>query len=398
MDSSRRLVVDELADEPCIVDLWPLFRRFKQITDLRQPKGKRYPLPVLLSIAVLAKLAGQQQPQAIADWARLRVHPLCWLFGLGRHAMPVLRTWGRVFGQGLVADELEEIVCDFLHGAFYGPPPEGSVCAAIDGKTLRGTIRTDAPQGVHLLAIYLPRDGIVLAQMEIASKESEISAASQLLRHVELKGLVITGDAMFTQRKLSLQIVAAGGDYLWDVKGNQAALQEDIATLFEETEGHGERGAASPECVAGPVVSKGHGRLERRTLICSDRLNGYSSFPHMAQVFKLETHVTDLATLEETTHVRYGVTSLSAQRATAQELLALVRQHWGIESGLHYRRDVTLGEDRIHTCTGQAPHIHAILNNLIVGLLNHHKPDNMARGVREMTYQIERLMFRRCCT
>jgi predicted transposase YbfD/YdcC len=118
----------------------------------------------------------------------------------------------------------------------------------------------------------------------------------------------------------------------------------------------------------------------------------------MAQVFKIETHVTRLATMQETTHVRYGVTSLSAQRATAQDLLALVRQHWGIESGLHYRRDVTLGEDRIRPRTGHAAHVHAILNNSIVGLLHHHKPDNMARGVREMTYWIECLLHRRCCT
>ena len=71
MDSNRRLVVEELSDEPCLVDLWSLFQRWQGITDLRKAKGKRYSLPVLLSIAVLAKLAGQQHPQAIADWAAL---------------------------------------------------------------------------------------------------------------------------------------------------------------------------------------------------------------------------------------------------------------------------------------------------------------------------------------
>jgi len=398
MDSSRRLAVDEFANEPCIVDLWSLFGRLREITDLRKAKGKRYPLPVLLSIAVLAKLAGQQQPQAIADWARLRMRPVCWLFGLCRHAMPVLRTWQRVLGQGLDADELEQIVCDFLQETFSTAPSEGSVCAAIDGKTLRGTIRADDPQGVHLLAIYLPRDGIVLAQMEIDSKDNEISAASQLLRQVDLKGLVITGDAMFAQRSLSLQIVAAGGDYLWDVKGNQPTLQDDIETLFDAPESHTLSEQAVDWRAAKPSISKGHGRLEERILTCSSLLKGYGAFPHLAQVFKLETRVTNLATLEESTYVRYGVTSLSAQRASADELLALKRQHWGIESGLHYRRDVTLGEDRIHARTGHAAHVHAILNNLIVGLLHHHKPDNMAQAVREMTYQTERLLLQGCYT
>jgi len=108
--------------------------------------------------------------------------------------------------------------------------------------------------------------------------------------------------------------------------------------------------------------------------------------------------VTSLATGEETTHVRYGVTSLSAKRASPHELLTLVRQHWAIESGLHYRRDVTMGEDRIHARTGHAAHVHAILNNALIGLLHHHKPDNMARGIREMTFYIEHRLLRKYYT
>jgi len=398
MDSNRRLAVEELSDEPCLVDLWSLFQRWQGITDRRKAKGKRYSLPVLLSIAVLAKLAGQQHPQAIADWAALRTRILCRLFGLCRHAMPVLRTWQRVFGQGLDADELERIVCDFLYDAFHRPPSKGSLCAAIDGKTLRGTIRADDAQGVHLLAIYLPQDGIVLAQMNVEAKANEISAAPQLMRQVDVQGLVITGDAMFAQRTLSLQIVAAGGDYLWDVKGNQPMLQDDIVTLFDHGESNGAIQQDVAEATAGPDISKGHGRLEKRTLTCSSLLKGYSNFPHLEQVFKLETQVTSLTTGEVTTHVRYGVTSLSAERASPQELLTLVRQHWGIESGLHYRRDVTMGEDRIHARTGHAAHVHAILNNALIGLLHHHKPDNMARGIRETTFYIEHRLLRKYST
>lgn len=393
MDSSRRLAVWELADEPCIIDLWPLFQRWERISDLRKAKGKRYSLPALLSIAVLAKLAGQQQPQAIADWARLRMGALCPLLGLCRHAMPVLRTWNRVFGQGLDADELERIVCDFLHESFFMPPPEGSVCVAIDGKTLRGTIHAGDSQGVHLLAIYLPREGIVLAQMQIEAKANEITAAPHLLRQVNLQGLVITGDAMFAQRNLSLQIVAAGGDYLWEVKGNQPALQEEIVTLFDSSETLTQAEQSAGGLVTAHSVSKGHGRLEERTLTASSQLQGYSDFPHLAQVFKIETRVTNRTTHEVTSHLRYGVTSLSAQRASAEDLLSLVRQHWGIESGLHYRRDVVLGEDRIHVRTGHAAHVHAILHNLIVGLLHHHSPTNLAEGLRKTTYAVERLLY-----
>ena len=129
MDYNRRWVVEELSDEPCLVDLWSLFQRWQGITDLRKAKGKRYSLPVLLSIAVLAKLAGQQHPQAIADWAAPRTRILCRLLGLCRHTMPVLRTWQRVFGQGLDVGELERIVGDFLYDAFHRPPTKGSLCS-----------------------------------------------------------------------------------------------------------------------------------------------------------------------------------------------------------------------------------------------------------------------------
>jgi len=393
MNTSRGLLIWELSDEPCIVDLYPLFQRMVKVRDLRKAKGKRYPLWALLDIAVLARLAGQQHAQAIAQWARLRAVPLCRLFGLWRHRMPALRTWDRVFSQGLDADELDRIVCDYLYETFHTPPQEGRLCAAIDGKTLRGTIWAGNPQGVHLLAIYLPHNGVVLAQMEVKAKANEISSAPQLLRQVDLHGIVLTGDAMFTQRKLSLQVVEAGGDYLWDVKGNQPQLQEDIATLFDENENT----AVVEEFGTACTSTVGHGRSEKRTLTSSSLLKGYSHFPHLEQVFQIETEVTDLTTNQSSQQIRYGVTSLPPERASPKDLLAYVQQHWGIESGLHYRRDVTLGEDRIRARINQVAHVHAILNNIAVAFL-HHSPISMAYGLRCTSYKVERLVLGMCST
>jgi len=392
MYSSEKVAVWEVPAEPFIMDLYPLFERFEEVADLRRARGKRYPLPVLLSIAVLAKLAGQQHPQAMAEWAQLRARELARLFGLWRQTMPVLRTWERVFSQGLDVDQLDRMVCDYMRESFYTCPAPDKLCVALDGKTLRGTIWAGNPQGVHLLALYFPRDGIVLAQMEIASKANEITAAPHLLRQINLQGLVITGDAMFAQRTLSLQIVAAGGDYLWGVKGNQPALREDIATLLDPAEIATQTRQSAGDFRTAHSETRGHGRLEKRTLTASSLLQRYSDFPHLAQVFKIETQVTTLSTQKVTLYVRYGVTSLSAQRASADDLLALVREHWGIESGLHYRRDVTLGEDRIHARIGHAAHVHAILNNALVALLHERSSGNMARGIRKTTYVVTRLL------
>ena len=85
---------------------------------------------------------------------------------------------------------------------------------AIDGKTMRGTIPTGSSQGVHLLAAYLPAEGVVLKQVEVGAKRNEISAAPALIEGLDLKNRVVCGDAMHTQRELSVDVLAQGGDYL----------------------------------------------------------------------------------------------------------------------------------------------------------------------------------------
>lgn len=211
MDFSTLLRRCGLAGEACVLDLDRLFERWRTIPDRRKPRGLRYPLWVLLSIATLAKLAGYHHPQAICDWARLRTQELCRLFRLWRSSMPALSTWDRVFAQALDADALEQVVGQFLTEALGSAPAPGCGVLAMDGKVMRGTIRLNRPHGTHLLALYQPDRGLVLAQAKIEAKANEISVASPLLNRVILRGWVVTGDAMFTQRELSLQIVAAGG-------------------------------------------------------------------------------------------------------------------------------------------------------------------------------------------
>lgn len=110
--------------------------------------------------------------------------------------------------------------------------------------------------------------------------------------------------------------------------------------------------------------------------------------PSLTAGFQTEARVADLTTGEVTLPVRFGAASLSAPYASAKRLLRLVRQHWGTESALRHRRDVTMGEDRIHARTGDAAHVHANLNNFVVALLYRHSTDNMARGVRQTPCQM----------
>jgi hypothetical protein len=129
-------------------------------------------------------------------------------------------------------------------------------------------------------------------------------------------------------------------------------------------------------------VNKGHGRIEKRTIMVSTELNDYLDWPHLAQVFRIERIIWHEKYKGRTRQVVYGLTSLTPAEASADRLLSLVRQYWGIENGLHYRRDVTLQEDATRLTVGNAGHIMAIFNNLVIGLALQFGFHNLAKARR----------------
>jgi predicted transposase YbfD/YdcC len=181
---------------------------------------------------------------------------------------------------------------------------------------------------------------------------------------------MVTADALLTQRELSVQIVEAGGDYLWTVKENQGTRYRDLERLFApEPVVKGFSPASHDDFQTVSTFDHAHGRSEWRTLTVSSALQGYLDWPFAAQVFKLEQRFVRVADGKEFHEVSYGVTSLTRAEASPQQLLALKRGHWGIENGLHYRRDETLREDWYHLTRGHTAHVMTILNNLVLGLI-----------------------------
>jgi predicted transposase YbfD/YdcC len=253
---------------------------------------------------------------------------------------------------------------------------------AIDGKTVRGVICPDRPRGEHLLAAYLPDEGIVLMQVAAGEKENEISVAPTLLTELDVHHKVVVGDAMHTQRELSRQILEAGGDYLWIAKDNQPTLRADIEHLFTASDRMVLGGHLSHDFQACRTMGKGHGRQECRVLTVSSELAEYSDWPGLQQVFRLERERRNTQTSKVEHEVVYGLTSLGAAAAAADRLLSLTRRYWGIENGLHHRRDVTFQEDATRQTRGQAGHVMATLNNLVIGLLRQAGATNLAEARR----------------
>ncbi len=380
------------ADVPFVFSIQALAACLATLVDQRRPRGVRYPLPALLTIAVLAKLAGASRVEALADWAQLRAPELAQLFGLARQTMPHARTWGRILAQAVDPAALEQVVGHFFQATQQQAevPARGRIVLVVDGKTLRGTIPGGQIRGVHLVAAYLPETGVVLAQVAVDQKANEIVAVPTLLSQLDLRGVVVTGDAMQTQRALSVQIVEDGGDYLWFVKDNQPTLQAELVQLFTPLAALPGTSDAPLDFTTARQVDAHHGRLEERILTASSLLADYSTWPYLAQVFKLERRVTVRGTT--TVELRYGVTSLPAAVADAQRLLEVARAEWGIENGLHYRRDVSLGEDASRMRRGRAPQVIAALNNTVIGLTALHGVRNLPKSQRDFAYRFDRAL------
>jgi predicted transposase YbfD/YdcC len=244
------------------------------------------------------------------------------------------------------------------------------VVVSMDGKIIRGTIDTEVSNGLCLLAIYLPGEEVTLAQVAIESKQNEITAAPTLLGYVDLRNKVVVGDALHTQRQISIQIGKAGGNYIWTVKGNQSQLLQDLQYWFDTSvkllPG---MGRLPRDFRSATVTSKGHGRLEARTLTTSSQLNDFLDWPFLQQVFKLERYITISKTGKTRHEIVYGITSLPSEQASPCQLLQMLRSYWKIENCLHYPRDVTLHEDQTRFKKQSAAHIMAIINNLVLALI-----------------------------
>ena len=154
------------------------------------------------------------------------------------------------------------------------------------------------------------------------------------------------------------------------MKGNQPQLQQDLQDWFDlEVKLIPGMGELPKDFHSATSITKGHGRIETRTLTTSSQLNDFLDWPFLQQVFKLERSAKNCKTGKTRQEIIYGVTSLPAEEASPEQLLQKLRSYLGIESGLHYRRDVSLHEDQTHFKRHSAAQVMAIINNLILGLI-----------------------------
>jgi len=295
--------------------------------------------------------------------------------------MPHHNTIRRVFQDIVEEAEFDRLAQEYSQQEQMG---EGDVLS-MDGKALRGTRIAGQEGSDYVLSIYNVAEQQVVAQAAIDSKENEIVAAPRVLEQVGLAGKIVTGDALHTQRAISEQIVERGGHYLWPVKENQPRLYEDIQRLFAPDKPKPGFGKITTDFLSTSKVNWGHGRLEKRTIQTSAMLNDYLDWPGIGQVYRLERKfdwVRQGKVYKTSSEIEYGITSLGRDQASPAKVLRIRRQHWRIETGLHYRRDVTFHEDATRMTIAAAGRILATVHNLVLGLIKRAGYINAAQARR----------------
>lgn len=343
-----------------------------KIDEFRQAQGLRYKLLSILLLACVAMMCGARSESAIAEWGRNYGHKWLRRLGIKRKTVPSQSTIHRVF-KGIEVTALERVITEWSESILGEPVALEAI--AIDGKTLRGAVKQGA-QNARLLSAVSHRLATVLAQVAIPEGTNEISSMEELLEQLTLTGLVVTADALHTQETTAQAILDAGGDYVMVVKENQPTLLREVELVFETS--------TLAQTVSRSSSTTTHGnRIETRSIAASNALHGWSRWPGLVQVMKLDRTVITKTTGELRKETVYGITSLSSQHARPDQLNELWRKHWTIENKLHWVRDVTFDEDRSTVRSGNAPQAMAAIRNLAISLFRLRKEPNIAAAQRK---------------
>ena len=365
------------ADLPAAaLDGLDLLQRFAGVSDGRSGQGRDHPVAVVVTLCAAAVLAGMRSFTAIAGWvADVPAELLAPLYGrpceYSSAAFPSKTTLWRVLtradaaavdaavGAWLTTQAAARQAAD--HSSHEWPAETGLVALAVDGKTVRAAIDSKGNQ-THLLAAATHGEQLVLGQVEVGAKSNEIPQFAPLLdgltaAGVDLRGLVITADALHTQRGHAEYLHQVGAEFVFTAKGNQPRLFAALDAL---------PWATTP--IAARDIDRSHGRITTRTIQVLPAPADLP-FPHVNQAWLIERYVTDTDSTPHSAVAALGVTSLTTTRATPTDIAALVREHWGIES-LHWLRDTVYREDNSTALTGSGPRVMAALRNLAIGALH----------------------------
>jgi predicted transposase YbfD/YdcC len=353
---------------------------FQDLEDPRSEINRKHPLVSVVVIAVVAVLAGASGPTMIADWAAFKKDLLATVLPLP-HGVPCKDVFRRVL-MALKPEAFHECFAAWLRSLRDEAAAETGVerpTLAIDGKTLRRSHdKKNGLGALHSVTVWASEYGLSLGQVACDEKSNEITAIPTLLKLVDVSGGIVTIDAMGCQKEIAEAVVAAKGDYVLALKGNQGTLhQAAIDRLMSRWDADFE----GDEVGRRQTEETGHGRRETRTYIqleAPENLPGFKAWRGLKSIgLVVSETVRDGKAMDE---VRYYISSLPVE-PDAKAFAHAIRSHWGIENGCHWTLDVTFREDESRIREKHLRQNMAWLNRFCLSLLKQ-VPDRKSIAAR----------------
>jgi predicted transposase YbfD/YdcC len=357
MADSQRIGLDEIV------------RHFEELEDPRSTVNLQHPLVSVVVLALLAILAGAGGPTAIARWAMWKQEFLLKTLPLPS-GIPREDVFRRVL-MALKPAAFQACFADWLHSlratAAVATGVEQPVLA-VDGKTARRSYdRRHGLGALHAVSAWASEFGLSLGQVVCAEKSNEITAIPELLRLVDIKGAVITIDAMGAQKAIAGQVIEGEADYVLALKGNQETLHQAVVDHIDE---QWEDDFARVKARRHHTKETGHGREEARSYIQMPAPEGLPGREFWEGLKSIGVVVSEcVRDGKETVEVRYYISSLGVG---VKRFAHAIRSHWGIENSCHWSLDITYREDESRIREEYLRENFAWLNRFTLSLLKQH--------------------------
>lgn len=344
-----------------------LLSHFSELNDPRIDRTKRYPLIEIIFLVISATISGCEGWKSIRDFGSIKLE---WLrrFLPYNEGIPVDDTIARVMRR-LDTKQFRDCFINWMTSV--SKKTDGDIIA-IDGKTLRGSYNNGADKAaIHMVSAWSTENSLVLGQEKTSEKSNEITAIPELLEVLDLKGCIVSIDAMGCQHAIANKIINKKADYILALKGNQGLLHEDVSDFFNYAITNNFKNI---EYDFYEDFDSGHGRVETRCCWiinpqkqggCFSNLEKWRNLQNIIMI-KTKREMKDKTT-EDT---RFYI---SSRDTNAKFFNEAVRKHWQVENSLHWTLDVTMNEDASRIRTEASPENYAMIRHIALNIIRNNK-------------------------
>lgn len=344
-------------------DIPGFLSHFDALEDPRIDRKKLYPLTEVLFVVICASICGAQSWRDFVTFGEEKLDYLRRFLPF-ENGIPSKNTYARVFSI-LNPDEFKKCFISWIQSFQQAL---GNLIA-IDGKTLRKSFdKANQQSAIHMVSAFAATSKLVLGQQKVDDKSNEITAIPKLLELLALEGMIVSIDAMGTQKEIANQIIDKKANYVLALKGNHSTLHDDIRLFLKAEIGKTKDSKITDSY---EEIDKGHGRIEHRMCYVSDQIHWLEQrkqWRDLKTVIMVESRVS--VGEQTTTEQRYFISSLAAN---AKQIAEAIRSHWAVENSLHWVLDVTLREDDSRVRKDHAPENMAMVRHIILNMLQNTK-------------------------